>query len=418
MAARKSARSPKWNSTAKLLAGLVMVSLVAAVLIRFNYLIGPLLLAFILSYLLHPLASRLAVAAKIPWRASVNLIFAVFVILAIWLSILAGSAAVDQLRALVDSAQTFFAGLPQFAATLGSQAIKVGPFTINFAELETALRTEFNLDFTALSQQLISSLQPLLGQAGSLVGVLATSAFGILARSLFVFLIAYFLLIDSEDVPTIFAKITVPGHDADIGRLSRELSQIWGAFLRGQLVIISMIVITYFLLMTILGVHNAIGLALLTGLAKFVPYVGPLVAGSTAALVAYFQGGNYLGIEPFTFSLIVVVGTLVLDQIFDNFVTPRIYGKALGVHPAAVLVAALVAASLLGFVGLLLAAPVLASLQLFATYALRKMLDQDPWPKPEAKPASIEVPLARPLQQLYGKLRAAFSRRRKRNRRK
>lgn len=418
VATKTSIRSPKWNSTAKLLAGLVMVTLIAAVLVRFNYLIGPLLLAFILSYLLHPLASRLSKAAKLSWRSSVNLIFAAFVVLIVWLSFLAGSAAINQLRTLITSAQTFVAGLPEFAGQLGTQAVQVGPFQIDFAELERVLQQEFNLDFTSLSQQLISALQPLLGQAGSLIGVVATSAFGTIAQSFFVFIIAYFLLVDSKNVPSALEQLSVPGHDADIGRLGRELSNIWDAFLRGQLVIISMIVITYFLLMSVLGVHNAIALALLTGLAKFVPYVGPLVAGTTAALVAYFQGGNYLGIEPFAYALIVVGGTLVLDQIFDNFVTPRIYGKALGVHPAAVLIAALIAASILGFVGLLLAAPVLASLQLFGTYAIRKMLDLDPWPSPETKPRVIEVPLARPLQQLLQKVRAAFSRTPQRRRRK
>jgi hypothetical protein len=81
-----------------------------------------------------------------------------------------------------------------------------------------------------------------------------------------------------------------------------------------------------------------------------------------------------------------------------------------------------VAASLLGFVGLLLAAPVLASLQLFATYAVRKMLDLDPWPHPERAQRVIEVPLARPLQRLVARVRSSveayFDRPRRRARRK
>lgn len=411
--APKQPNSMKWNSTTKLVVGLTLVAILAAVLIRFNYLIGPLLLAFILSYLLHPLARRFTLATGIKWRSAVNLIFLLFLVIIVWLSVLVGSAAVDQLRTLVAAAQNLIASLPEFASQLSTQAVQIGPFNIDFSELERLLVEEFNLDFASLGQQLLSALQPLLGQAGSLIGVLASGALGVLGWGAFIFIIAYFVLLDSEGVPSFFAQIARTGHDADIRRIGRELSRIWDAFLRGQLLIISLIVFTYFLLMTILGVHNAIGLAFLTGLAKFVPYVGPLVAGATAALVAYFQGGNYLGIEPLTYAIVVVAGTLILDQIFDNFVTPRIYGKSLGVHPAAVLVAALVAASLLGFVGLLLAAPVLASLQLLTNFAIRKMLDLNPWPRPEVDLKQIDFPLARRLQDWIEQGQAYFARLRK-----
>lgn len=412
MAARK-ATTNKWNSTTKLVVGLTLVAILAAVLVRFNYLIGPLLLAFILSYLLHPLARRLSESTGFKWRSAVNLIFLVVLVIIIWLSILVGSAAVDQIRSLITAGQELIASLPEFASQLSTQTFQVGPLHIDFAELERVLLEEFDLNFATLGQQLLTALQPLLGQAGSLIGVLATGALGTLGWGAFIFIIAYFILLDSEGVPSFFAQIANTGHDADIRRIGRELSRIWDAFLRGQLLIISLIVFTYFLLMTILGVHNAIGLAFLTGLAKFVPYVGPLVAGATAALVAYFQGGNYLSIEPFTYAAIVVAGTLILDQTFDNFVTPRIYGKSLGVHPAAVLVAALVAASLLGFVGLLLAAPVLASLQLLTTFAIRKMLDLNPWPRPEAELKQIDLDLARRLQKAIDRAQAYFAGRRK-----
>ncbi len=68
-----------------------------------------------------------------------------------------------------------------------------------------------------------------------------------------------------------------------------------------------------------------------------------------------------------------------MDQIYDNLVSPRIMGKRLGVHPAAVLVVAIIAANLIGLIGLVLAAPVLASGSLVGRYTVRKMFDRDPW---------------------------------------
>jgi predicted PurR-regulated permease PerM len=92
----------------------------------------------------------------------------------------------------------------------------------------------------------------------------------------------------------------------------------------------------------------------------------------------------------------------LLDQVFDYLVVPRFFNTALGVHPAALLVAAIIAAGLLGVVGLVLAAPVLATMMLFSRYVVRKMFDLDPWPPDERPPKVIEMPWVR----LYRRLRA------------
>ena len=71
---------------------------------------------------------------------------------------------------------------------------------------------------------------------------------------------------------------------------------------------------------------------------------------------------------------------LLIDQIFDNLVAPRIMAQTLKVHPAFVLIAAIVAANLIGILGIIIAAPLLATLQLVGRYTMRKLLDRDPWP--------------------------------------
>ena len=107
--------------------------------------------------------------------------------------------------------------------------------------------------------------------------------------------------------------------------------------------------------------------------------------------------------------LFATIPAILMDLSFDNVITPRFYGRALGVHPAAVLVTALIAATLLVFVGLLLAAPVLASLQLFTTYVFRKMVDLDPWPQVEKMKPEPKKPLARRVQSLLKEAQAFLS---------
>ncbi|MEK6222101.1 MAG: AI-2E family transporter [Chloroflexota bacterium] len=244
---------------------------------------------------------------------------------------------------------------------------------------------QLNKDFLALSEQVLLIVQPLLGQAGGLLATIASSALSGLGWGAFIFIISYFILAEAGEVPNFLKGVSIPGHMNDLERIGRRLGRIWNAFMRGQLLLFVMIIVSSFFLLTLLGVRNAMGLAFLAGLAKFIPYVGPLIAGITTALVAFFQGGNYLGIETLNYAVIVIVLSILLDQIFDNIVAPRMFGQTLGVHPAAVLISAIVLANLIGFIGLLLAAPVLASLQLFIQYAIRKMVDLNPWPEPEIK---------------------------------
>jgi predicted PurR-regulated permease PerM len=388
--------SPSWGPTTKLVVGLTIVAIIAAALIRFRNIIGPLILAFILAYLLHPVAARLSTAAKVPWRTAVNLIYLLLIILFGGLVTLTGLAVIQQIQSLVGLVQTFLTELPEIAANLSNQVYKIGPFEINLAQL----------NLQALTDQLLASIQPLLGRVGGLVGGFASSAASTLGWTLFVMLISYFLLADADRVPDSLLPVEIPGYTTDIQRLGMELRLIWNAFLRGQLIIILLVIISYTILMTILGVRYAVGIAILAGLARFVPYIGPLTTSIVTFLVAFFQNGNYFGLQPLTYAILVVVAAIILDQIFDNLISPRFLGHTLGVHPAAVLISAIIATSLIGVIGLVLAAPVLATVQLLGRYIVRKMFDQDPWPATQPTITPTEMPWARSVRRLRAWFRA------------
>lgn len=403
--------SPRWTPTTKLIAGLTLVTIIGAFLVRFRGFLGPLLMAFILSYLLYPVARRVSDTTQLSWRTSVAIVFLAFIALLVSVLTLAGFALADQFVNLVNIVQEYFAGLPQLLQGLSEQALQVGPFQLDFAEFERMLVDEFGLDFTSLGQELLNTLQLAVGQAGTFLGALTTSTITTIGWILFVFIITFLILSDAGRAPDFFQGANLTSHDADLRRLGQELARIWNAFLRGQLMLVGIIILSSFVLMSILGVRYALALALITGVAKFVPYIGSFTMYVTIALVSFFQGSNYLGIEPgTTYMLVATVPAILMDLSFDNLITPRFYGKTLGVHPAAVLFTALVAANLLGFVGLLLAAPVLASLQLFATYVFRKMVDLNPWPQVEEMKVEPQEPLVKRLQGRWAETQKAARR--------
>ncbi|MBI4926843.1 MAG: AI-2E family transporter [Anaerolineae bacterium] len=180
-------------------------------------------------------------------------------------------------------------------------------------------------------------------------------------------------------------------------KFTSYLGGIWNAFLRGQLTLIVITIMVYLVLLGGLGLRFFIGLALLAGLARFVPYVGPTVAWTTYGLVAYFPTDNLFGLPPLGFVLLVVGLAWITDLVMDNLVGAPLMGNALRIHPAAVMVSALVGANLFGLVGVVLAAPVVATLKLVWAYMFNRLIDQDPWRVLESSPA----PVARPLLAMF-----------------
>ncbi len=371
--------SPPWSPTTKLIVGLTLVAVIIGLVVYFRAYIGPLTLAFILSYLLHPVVAWLERHTPLSWRAAVGLVYLSLVVLLVGLLTLSGLAVVQQAQNLYAVVSDFLlTTLPRWLDRLAQHPVTLGPLRLDLSRF----------DLNALSQSLLASVQPLLGQLGGLLSGLATGMLQTLARLAFVLLVSYFLLAESGRVSADMFPLQIPGYQADVERLERELGYIWNAFLRGQFMVALAVGLINWVGLTVLGVRNALVLALLVMVGRFVPYLGPLVVYVVTAMMVLLQPAHPWGWEAWRHALLVIGFMMVVDQIFDSVVVPKVMGEALGVHPAAVLVGALVLARLIGVVGLLLAAPIVASLRLIGHYVLAKLRDRpDPWeglhhPKP------------------------------------
>jgi predicted PurR-regulated permease PerM len=394
--------SPRWTSTTKLLVGLVMIGIIAFLMSRFGSLISPLLMIFIIAYLFHPLTAAMANGLGISWKAAVNILYLVIFISLMGLLTLGGIGLVQQVQSLINQLQTIVANLPGLLEDLSGQVVRFGPFELDFRTME----------LQAVTQQLLSFVQPLLGRTGNLVGAVAARAVEVFGWTFFVLLVSYFVMSESNGLRSNLIKIELPGYSEDFRKLGNELSRIWNAFLRGQIYIFFLTFIVYVIVLSILGVRYALGLALMAGLAKFLPYIGPAITWVVMALVTFFQASKPFNLEsrPLIYMMIVVVISLVIDQIIDSLITPRILARTLKVHPAAVLVTALIAANLLGILGVVIAAPSLASLTLLGRYTIRKMFDQDPFPAWESAP---QAPVGREWMVRLRQLRRSLSRNRR-----
>lgn len=373
MTQSQNSTSPAWGTNMKLVVALTIVVVAGALLVKFQFIITPLLIAFLMAYLFHPVAVLFQSRLRFSWGAAVGVIYLFILFLLLGLLALGGVGLLQQVQSLVTIIQDAITTLPQLIASISGKVYQFGPFKVDFSMM----------DLNALSSQVLGLLQPLLSRTGDLVSTLAGSAASFLGWTLFVILVSYFVLAESGGLRRQMISVDIPGYTQDIERLSRELGRVWNAFLRGQIIIFLLDVTVYSVVLSILGVRYAISLAFLAGFARFVPYLGPSINWTVLILVSYFQVFKLFGLSPFYYTLLVLLTALLIDQIFDNVISPRILSAALKVHPAAVFVAAIIAANLFGLLGLVVAAPLLATAAVLWRYTMRKMLDLDPWPEGE-----------------------------------
>ncbi len=389
----ENSSSPQWSSTTKTIIAITLIATIAGLLIKFQSIVPLLLMAFILVYLLYPVASFLNHHLRLSWGLSVGALYVVLVLTIVGLLTLAGLELAYQFRSLITFIQNSLNHIPALADTISKQVFTIGPFRFEMA----------NLDLGTLSGQLIDTLRPMLGQTGQVIGVVAGGALNVVGSSAFVLLISYFLLVESRGLREGILHINLPGYSDDLHQLSLGLAHIWNAFLRGQIIVIALASFVYSIVLSTLGVNYALGLALLAGSARFLPYIGSLISWTTLALVTFFQPHTPFGLAPQTYTLIVLILAWAIDGMIDNFVSPRIMADALKVHPAAVLVAAIIALDLLGILGVIIAAPILATIQLIVRYIVRKLFDLDPWEGMQA--ISAPPPLRQQVREWYDKLR-------------
>ncbi len=387
--------SPRWSVMTKLVATLIIVVIVAALLVRFKQLIVPLAIAFILAYLFQPVAALLDRLPRLSWRMAVGLTYLVLILIIASLFTLGGVGIGLQIESLIDLLQNSLDELPTMLSDAANWITEKSPIPLDFS----------TLDLESIGQELLSYVQPLLGSTGQVIGSVATGAAGFFGMTAFVMLVSYFILAESGGLRENLLKVEIPGYIDDFKRLGQELGRIWNAFLRGQMIVFSLAFIFYLFVLSVLGVRYALGLALLAGISKFLPYIGPAMVWVALALVSYFQTFKLFGMDPLAYTILVILVALIFDQLLDGIITPRIMADALSVHPAAVLVSALIFADLIGILGIIIAAPMLATFVLFGRYIMRKMLDQDPWPqKSEDEKSASSINILEKLRSFFNRL--------------
>lgn len=192
--------------------------------------------------------------------------------------------------------------------------------------------------------------------SGSLGNLFRTTigVFSGLLSSFIVFSMAFYMSARRDGIKNFLAFITPLPHQERVVNLAMKLKDKIGRWLVGQILLMVLIFVLYYILLSVLGVRYALFLAILGGLLEIIPYLGPIISAIPAVLIGFL-------VSPLT-GLLVLFGYIFIQQVENHVIVPQIMRRAVGLNPVAVILALLVGAKLGGVIGALLAVPVAAGI--------------------------------------------------------
>jgi len=176
--------------------------------------------------------------------------------------------------------------------------------------------------------------------------------------------IAFYMSIVEDGVGTFLRSITPSRYQEYVVSRAKIIYNKIGNWMIGQLFLMLIIFVLYYIVLTLLGVPNALVLALLGGLLEIIPYVGPIAAGIPAVILGFF-------VSPWV-SVLVLVSYILIQQAENHILIPQIMKRFVGLNPIVVILALLIGGQVAGVVGIILAVPVATALGVFIKDALEK----------------------------------------------
>ncbi|MES1978402.1 MAG: AI-2E family transporter [Pseudomonadota bacterium] len=323
--------------------------LIAAVVVLALWLLGPVLTPFVvaavLAYALTPLVNRIDRIGngRMPRVIAVIIVEVLFLIALLGLLLLIVPILVkelpmmrEQIPVLADRLNTGLSPwLAQFGINVALDVPSIKAFALKY----------LNANYEDAFGSLLSSLK--------LGGSVALTLVG---NAMLIPVALFYLLMDWDRFVARLLELVPLGMRAGVDSFTDEADSVLGQYLRGQLLVMLIMAAFYAIGLALFGLDLALPIGVFTGLAMFIPYVGFGIGLILAVLAGLLQ---FAGLKV----LVMVSVVYGIGQVVESlFLTPRLVGERIGLHPLVVIFALLAFGQLFGFVGVLIALPASAVL--------------------------------------------------------
>ncbi len=340
---------------------LIVIALFFAAIYLFRAILLPFVAGMAVAYMFDPVCDRLERAGLSRTLATsvVTLVFVAILVLAVLLVL---PVVVGQITSLIEH-------LPDYIESLRGQ----------LASVISALESR-------LSPEIVARIREALGASGGKVAGWITDlltglvtggvALANLLSLIFITPVVSFYLLRDWDRIVAWVDGCLPRGAAPVVREQTALvDRTLAGWVRGQFTVCLVLGTYYAAALTLAGLDFGLVIGLLAGLLSFVPFVGAAVGLVGSVGLAFVQFDDWMRIA-------IVAAIFFVGQVVEgNFLTPRLVGDRVGLHPVWVIFALLAGGALFGFVGVLLAVPVAAALGVLVRFLLQRYLESDVYGK-------------------------------------
>lgn len=331
----------------------LFILLVSVLVLWFLYIereiLTPFILAGIFAYILNPFVDLLSNKLKLPRTLSVVLIYVILIT-----GVVSGGYAVGK-RVVEESSQ-----LDKFVSDI---AVTARYEANNLPEWvkPTVLDTLSSLDKTKLFV-----VTP------SVISLFPQALSRIISFVIFLFSAFFFLKEGRSIIDRLLNQIPSP-YKIEVEILLNKINAVLGGYLRGQIFMIVLMSSVFYVILSAFNVKFALAIAVFSGIAEIVPFIGPIVATTVAGVTSYAAQSSGFSLNYFQSALGVVISYIVVRQIQDYFIIPYVMGKITKLHPLIILFAVLAGGHTFGLLGLLLAVPLAATINILLEFSSDKV---------------------------------------------
>ncbi|RAI82700.1 AI-2E family transporter [Macrococcoides goetzii] len=320
-------------------------------LIIFNTIIGPIILAFILFYLLNPIVDFLE-------RNRVKRLYAIIILFLLIIGVF--TILITVLIPLIEQQiLSLVANFPDYMKHLLNKFNDIASNS-RIAPYMQDIQKWVNTNLSDLPNKVGDYLGSFSSRLKSIIGTIASVAVVIMT---FPFVL-FFLLKDGKQFKSYLIKLLPPRYRSDFNEILEKMNVQVGSYIQGQMIVAFCIGVLLFIGYKIIGLEYALILACIAAVTSVVPYLGPIIAISPAIIIALVDSPLML--------LKLAVVWMAVQFLEGHFISPSIMGKTMKIHPLTIIFVLLCAGNMLGIIGVILGIPLYAIMKVLVQFFFHK----------------------------------------------
>ncbi len=306
----------------------------------FKSILTPFVLGTVIAYLLNPVVNKMT-QFKISRFVAISTLLFVFFLCTTLIIVFA-------IPPLYREAVSFAGDVPDY---LDKLIALVEPYIVL---AQQKMGADYSGDIETLVKDNAGKMLQISGGVAGGIALGGQAVVGTLTTIVLTPLVAFFMLREWPNILKWFDDLIPRKHEKTVNGLTNDMDTKISGFIRGQITVAFFLGVIYAIALTIAGLNYGFLIGISAGVLSIIPLVGSMVGLVVSVAVAWFQMGDWEFVG-------IIAAIFIVGQIVEgNFLTPKLVGDSVGLHPLWVLFSLIAGGSLFGIVGMLLAVPVTA----------------------------------------------------------